>query len=90
MNKPQLDELLKQLHAELQQVDTVDGASRETLHALQNDIQNLLDRAEGEQAKGYRPLLDGLNRAVTQFEVSHPKLALAITQAINALVDVGV
>jgi predicted component of type VI protein secretion system len=90
MDKQQLDELLKQLHAELSQTASVDVESREALRTLMNDIQGLLNRAEGEQAKSYQPLLDGLNRAVAQFEVSHPKLALAITQAINALVDIGV
>lgn len=90
MDKQELNEMLQQLRDELNRADSLDADSRETLRSLATDIQNLLDRAEGDQRGGYKSLLDRLGEVVGQFEVSHPKLALAITQAINALVDIGV
>ena len=90
MDKQQLDELLKQLHAELGRTDSVDAESRDTLRKLAKDIQGLLDRTEGDQTRGYESLLDQLRVAIVQFEVSHPKLSLAIAQVINALADIGI
>jgi hypothetical protein len=90
MDKGQLNELLKQLHAELGRTDSVDAESRDTLRKLAKDIQDLLDRAEGDETPGYQSLLDQLRSTIVQFEVSHPRLSLAIAQVINALADMGI
>jgi hypothetical protein len=57
---------------------------------LAKDIQDLLDRAEGDETSGYQSLLDQLRSTIVQFEVSHPRLSLAIAQVINALADMGI
>ncbi len=90
MDKEHLDELLKQLHAELHQIDTMDEARRKILRDLMAEIQSLLKRSDAERRRGYRSLLEQLQRAIVHFEGSHPKAALAITQVINALVKLGV
>jgi len=90
MDKQQLDELLKQLHDELGRADSVDAENRDTLRKLAKDIQDLLDRAEGDETPGYQSLLDQLRSTIVQFEVSHPGLSLAIAQVINALADMGI
>ncbi|MBM4423267.1 MAG: DUF4404 family protein [Chloroflexi bacterium] len=90
MDKEQLNALLKQLHAELSEADTVDAENRETLRALAKDIAELLDRADDDGASGYQALLEPLKLALVQFEVLHPMITLAITRVINALADMGV
>lgn len=90
MDKQKLETLLKELHAELGRAEAVDEASRAALHDLSKEIRDLLKRGEHERRAGYRSLLDRLNESIVQFEGAHPTLALAITQVINALVDIGV
>ena len=46
MDKEQLRAQLEQLHAELQQVGSVDDNDRETLQKLARDIQGLLERED--------------------------------------------
>ncbi len=88
MDKRKLDDSLKQLHTELNQAEPTEE-TRETLQALSGNVQKLIE-AETSEPKHYKSLLDQLNESIIQFEGTHPTLALAITQAINALVDGGV
>ena len=89
MDKQHLNELLTRLHTELQRTDSMDEATRTALQALQADIQTALNLPADERL-GYQSLIDQLRASIVQFEGRHPTLALAITQAINALVDAGV
>ncbi len=90
MDKQKLEQLLNELHAELGRAEPVDDDSRAALRRLSKEIQELLRRSERERVDRYRALLDRLNGDIVHFEGSHPRLALAITQVINALVDIGV
>ncbi len=88
MNKRKLNDSLKQLHTELNQAEPTEE-TRETLQSLAGDVQKLID-SETDEHKHYKSLLEQLNESIVHFEGTHPRLALAITQAINALVDGGV
>jgi Domain of unknown function (DUF4404) len=87
MTNPNRNDSLKQLQDELTRVETDDEATKTTIRSMAVDVQKLID----EEATGdHKSVLDQLNAAITQFEGKHPTVALAITQAINALVDGGV
>lgn len=88
MNKEKLENLLNELLAELDRAESVDEELRAALRRSASEIRERLARGEGQGADG--SVLERLNDAVVQFEGSHPALALAITQVINALVDIGV
>ena len=88
MDKRKVNDSLKQLHTELNQAEPTEE-TRETLQALAGKIEKLID-SEAAEHKHYKSLLDQLNDSIVHFEGTHPELALAITQAINALVDGGV
>jgi len=88
MEKEKLDKLIDELHAQLDRAETLDDESRA---ALRQSAQELRARSErGNDDEADKSLLDRLNEAVVQFEGTHPELALAITQVITALVDIGV
>lgn len=90
MNTEQLNALLKQLHTELENADSLDAASRESLRALMADIQKRLDDSAGEGVAHDPNLIEQLQVEVLKFELSHPLLTQAINQVINALADAGV
>jgi hypothetical protein len=89
MDKQQLHEKLKQLHAELDQVECSEGNQREILQKVANDIQELLARQE-EEAEHYRDLGERLKEAVAQLEASHPEATLRIRQMIDQLAYMGI
>ena len=90
MTTEQLNTLLKQVHTELEQTDSLDAAARDSLRILMTDIQKLLDQAEGQPVPHDPTLIDRLEVEVLKFELSHPLLTKAMSQIINALADAGV
>lgn len=88
MDKRKLNDSLKQLHTELDKAEPTDE-TRDALQSLSGNVQQLIT-AEPSEPVHYKSLLDQLNASIIQFEGTHPTLALAISQAINALVDGGV
>lgn len=90
MTAEQLNSLLKQVHTELEQTDSLDAASRDSLRILMTDIQKLLDQAEGQPVPRDPTLIDRLEVEVLKFELSHPLLTQAISQVVKGLADLGV
>ncbi len=91
MDKEQLHKMLEQLHAELSQAQTVEGADLELLKSLRRDVQAILARAEGETSlQQYSSLGDDLRAAVRQFELSHPSLTWAMGEVLEILSRAGV
>ena len=89
MDKQQLHEKLKQLHAELDQVECPDSDQREVLQKVASDIQDLLARQE-ERAEHYRDLGERLKEAVAQLEAAHPEATLRMRQVIDQLAFMGI
>jgi GNAT superfamily N-acetyltransferase len=88
MDKRKLNDSLKQLHTELDQAEPTDE-TRERLQSLSGNVKQLINN-ENSEPTHYKSLLAQLNDSIVHFEGTHPTLALAISQAINALVDGGV
>jgi hypothetical protein len=86
----QLRQRLEQLHAELEQVDSVDSDSQELLRDLIKHIQGLLKESDGIPAPQYAPLQDRLTSARLQFQVSHPAVTAAIAQVLETLAQMGI
>ncbi len=90
MDQQHLRDTLDQLHAEIRQVDTVDDATRAVLLDLIADIQALMERPDAMAAQHVHPLRERLRNNVTYFEITHPRLSASISQALDALVQLGV
>jgi translation elongation factor EF-Tu-like GTPase len=86
MNDKKLDALLEQAHAELQKVDTVDVESLKLLQDLQQDVQELLDKAEVETPS----VLVRMQKAIERFEVDHPALTTLISELSAILSNAGI
>ena len=60
MDKTQLHEALEQLHGELQQIECVDEADRQTLQKLMADIEKLTGSRDSSHHHLYERLGEGL------------------------------
>lgn len=90
MEQQQLHERLKQLHTELQQIDSLDDDSRAMLQKLEGDIQALLNASEGERPHLYQGFGERLREGIERFEASHPNLALTMGQLADMLAKIGI
>ena len=88
MTDDNLTTLLEQLHKELDNTQAVDEKGRELLRALNTDIQELLQRSEGE--KPTDPLLERLQDTIDHFEVTHPEFTTVLSQIVSALNNAGI
>ena len=90
MEKQELQERLKQLHADLQQVESVDEENRAILQKLEGDIQELIGSEEDERQSRYKGFGEGLRGSIERFEASHPDLALTMGQLADMLAKIGI
>ncbi len=90
MNKPQLGQALEQLHSELEQTQSLDDETRDSLRHLVRDIQRLLEESGQPTAHRSHSLNERLNEALLQLEVSHPHLALNMERVLDAFNEMGI
>lgn len=89
MDKQKLRRQLEQLHAELQQVGSLDSVEREMLQKLAANIGKILERKE-YQTQHYSGLSERLREAVAQLEASHPKATILMRQVLDQLAYMGI
>ena len=88
MSDKNLSELLEQLHDELGKTQVMDEKGRQLLRDLDADIQKLLLRSEGMETD--ESFLESLQAAIDHFEITHPKLTMAISEMLKALNNAGI
>jgi hypothetical protein len=90
MENKDLRKLLDQLHEEINNANSVDDQGRELLRDLDGDIRALLERSEGISEQTQSNLIQSLQSAIDQFEVTHPDLTMAISRLLESLSNVGI
>ena len=88
MEQQKLRELLKTLHQELEQVDSVDETTEVVLFNLRADMQRLLDEKVPSLQED-APLMERMNVALDHFESDHPKLSMTIQHLLESLAKMG-
>lgn len=89
MDTQKLRAQLEELHAELQQGETLNEADRDLLQNLAGDIREALARGD-EQTEHYNSLGERLKETVAQVEASYPKATLLMRQVIDQLSFMGI
>lgn len=84
MNNEELTQLLEKLHAELDGMEHVDEKRRRLLNELEKDINELLDRSDHET------LLERLDDAVDEFQVTYPSLTTMLSEISKILSNAGI
>ena len=87
MDDQKLNQLLEQLHKEIEGIESVDEKEQELLRDLSTDIRELLERAEGKQPAS---MLERIEQAIDQFEVTHPDLTAALSNLSAILSNAGI
>ena len=90
MTNAKLNDLLKQLHAELQKTGDVDGESQAILKDLRNDIARMLEQPSGRIGAQHASLAEDLRDAIGKFEASHPGLTSLMNRVCDVLSDMGI
>jgi protoporphyrinogen oxidase len=86
MADQKLNELLEQLHTELEQTKSVNEEEREMLNHLNADIQKFIDPSQEDD----ETLFDRLQDAMDHFQVDHPAITAALSQILNSLNNAGI
>jgi chromosome segregation ATPase len=88
MDDKDLQQKLNDLHAEIERVQDVDDEARQMLTHLQQDIENLLEGSS--DAEAHQSLIERLNEAINQFEVTHPDMTKSMGQLLDLLARLGI
>jgi hypothetical protein len=89
MNNQEIDELLKNLNKEIEEIQPDDEKGRELLSELSADIRELLDRSE-ESKQPAPSMMQRLEKSIDHFEISHPDLTAALSSASAILSNAGI
>ncbi len=87
MSDPQLQKAVDELRDELEQLPA-DAPGRERLRTLLENVEAHL--ASEDAPILHQPLVDGLNAAVTEFEVEHPRATAVLQRIVSALSSMGI
>jgi hypothetical protein len=90
MDNQELRKLLELLHGEIEQTKSIDDKGRELLRDLAADINELLVRSEGGQAKAQESMLERLEDSISYLEVTHPTLTQTLSRVLETLSNAGI
>jgi hypothetical protein len=89
MENDKFRKLLEQVHNEIAQAESVDENGQELLAHLAADIQELLERSE-PSTESNLSIQERLQKAIDEFEVSHPTLTNTLSQLSAVLSNAGI
>ncbi len=89
MDKQTLRGQLQELHAELQEIESLDVNERQMLQNLARDVQEVL-RRDDDRTQPYSSLGAQLREAVAQVEASHPRATILMREVIDQLAFMGI
>jgi hypothetical protein len=84
-----LQEIVRELEAELENLDSVGPQSREVLEGALDELRTALGKQDTASLES-DSLADRFREAETDFQVSHPTLAGIVLRVINALGQLGI
>jgi len=90
MSDQTMTHLLTQLHGALEGATTITEKDRELLKQLSADIQELLAETSAPTGAGHQSVIERLQSAITQLEVSHPALTATLSNVSKKLGDMGI
>lgn len=89
MDNKELDKLLHQLHDEIRNTRSIDEKGSELLRDLEGDIRTLLEQSEGNPVQVHPSIVQRLEGALNQFEITHPDLTTLISKLLDSLSAAG-
>lgn len=90
MTEKSLQELLDELHSQIETARAVSPEELTRLRDLEADIRALLERNGAADAEPQPSLLHQLEERIAAFEVTHPVLAAALSEVAAILSNAGI
>ncbi len=90
MDSQQLRKQLEELHAELEETQSVDDDTRQTLAEIDRHIQMLLAGPDRAFTTRHHPLTARLRESLVGFETAHPNLVVNIERVLDAFNEMGI
>jgi molecular chaperone GrpE (heat shock protein) len=87
MDKNELRDSLDNFHKELENSASLEAGDRKRLESMEADMRQML---ESQGAKRDDSLVEQLDQAVHQFEISHPELTIALGHLLDILSQEGI
>jgi chromosome segregation ATPase len=87
MPKTQLQERIRELLRELEQIETAESSARDRLTKVLEEIR---EAVEAEEAGAPETLIERLNEATRHFEESHPTLTSMVGRVADSLANLGI
>ncbi|HKI78995.1 MAG TPA: DUF4404 family protein [Ignavibacteriaceae bacterium] len=89
MPNNELENLLKKLKLEINNIDSTDESSLEKLSNIKDEIEYVLENGVKGLKSEESSLLDRLEDFVENFEASHPELTAKMNNIINFMNNLG-
>jgi len=96
LDREKLQQTLTELHAQLDEADSLDGELATQLRSVASEIERKLNKQPAGEADPDRVPGDAANApelledAAVQFEQSHPTIAGTVRQLIDMLAQMGI
>jgi predicted rRNA methylase YqxC with S4 and FtsJ domains len=90
MSNALLKQHLKDLDAELKNLDTVDEDSEKLLKEIVNDVQVLLSHKVEFPSVHHATIKERFTQNARHFDISHPSLASILKNIVNTLNSMGI
>jgi hypothetical protein len=87
MDKNELRDSLDHFHEELENSTSLEAGDRKRLERIEADMRRML---ESEEAKRDDSLIEQLDHALDQFEISHSELTIVIGHLLDILSQEGI
>jgi hypothetical protein len=90
MDDQELQNLLEQLHREIERTRSVDEKGRALLNHLEADIHSLVERSGNQDTKQRASTVQRLEESIDYFGVSHPTLNAVLSKLMAILSNAGI
>ena len=85
MPRERLHQALEALHSELESGAALNAEDRARLAELAGDVGRVLEASEPDESLGVRA-----ERAATEFEAAHPRIAAVLHEIVETLARIGI
>jgi hypothetical protein len=89
-HEERLAELLRELETELANADSLDEAGRDRLRSVRAQLGRVLDNSERTAEPQLSAVAEPVQRAIDDFEKTHPTLTLILGRILDSLNKIGV
>lgn len=90
MPTKELKAMLTRVHAELENTEDLPEEDERSLRALLDEIEGRLDELEEGHHEGDEGVGERMNKAMGEFQATHPTLAFTLRRLVDTLQKIGI